>query len=215
MLAQAKPLWLALPDGSLKRQILAELARQGQLELPELSTLWGGTAATAPRPPASPRNPAVRAPLGSPGRRAPAAQADLALRLLLRHSDWWARLSNEDHTLLHELGGEHGEVVAWLESQLMEHGDQTWAALEQALQDLPWHARARQWVDAADAEEEQSFDDLARVVARMWIDHLGAESRELAAAARTPEDLQRLRHLNERIAVLKAGLAPAGPAKPG
>ena len=38
---------------------------------------------------------------------------------------------------------------------------------------------------------------------------------ELAAAARTPEDLQRLRHLNERIAVLKAGLAPAGPAKPG
>jgi hypothetical protein len=89
------------------------------------------------------------------------------------------------------------------------------AALEQALQDLPWHARARQWVDAADAEEEQSFDDLARVVARMWIDHLGAESRELAAAARTPEDLQRLRHLNERIAVLKAGLAPAGPAKPG
>jgi DNA primase len=215
MLAQAKPLWLALPDGSLKRQILAELARQGQLELPELSTLWGGTAATAPRPPASPRNPAVRAPLRSPGRRAPAAQADLALRLLLRHSDWWARLSNEDHTLLHELGGEHGEVVAWLESQLMEHGDQTWAALEQALQDLPWHARARQWVDAADAEEEQSFDDLARVVARMWIDHLGAESRELAAAARTPEDLQRLRHLNERIAVLKAGLAPAGPAKPG
>jgi DNA primase len=216
MLAQAKPLWLALPDGSLKRQILADLARQGQLELSELSALWGGTPAAAPqRSPAAPRSSAARAPLRSPGRRAPAAQADLALRLLLRHSDWWARLSNDDHTLLHELGGEHGEVVAWLESQLMEHGDQTWAALEQALQGQPWHGRARQWVDAADAEEEQSFDDLARVVSRMWIDRLGAESRELAASARSAEDLQRLRQLNERIAMLKAGLTPGSPAKPG
>ncbi len=214
MLAQAKPLWLALPDGSLKRQILADLGRQAQLELSELSALWGGTAAPAPRPTTTPRSPAVRAPLRSPGRRAPAAQADLALRLLLRHSDWWARLSNDDHTLLHELGGDHGEVVAWLESQLMEHGDQTWAALEQALQAQPWHAAARQWVDAADAEEEQSFDDLARVVARMWIDRLGAESRELAAHARTAEDLQRLRGLNDRIAALKASLAPASPSRP-
>ena len=31
LLAQARPLWNALPDGALKRQLLAELARQGQL----------------------------------------------------------------------------------------------------------------------------------------------------------------------------------------
>jgi DNA primase len=33
MLAQAKPLWAALPDGALKRQLLPELARQAQLEV--------------------------------------------------------------------------------------------------------------------------------------------------------------------------------------
>ncbi|KPF95415.1 DNA primase, partial [beta proteobacterium AAP121] len=48
MLAQAKPLWMALPDGALKRQLLPELARQAQLALADLSSLWGGAAAPAP-----------------------------------------------------------------------------------------------------------------------------------------------------------------------
>ena len=56
MLAQAKPLWSALPDGALKRQLLPELARQGQLELADLSALWGSAAAP---PPASSRRPAA------------------------------------------------------------------------------------------------------------------------------------------------------------
>ncbi|MDP3223403.1 MAG: DNA primase, partial [Rubrivivax sp.] len=54
MLAQARPLWAALPDGGLKRQMLAELARQAQLDLAELNALWGGATA-APRAAAQPR----------------------------------------------------------------------------------------------------------------------------------------------------------------
>jgi len=216
MLAQAKPLWSALPDGALKRQLLPELARQAQLEPADLSSLWGGAAATAPAPAPAARarapQPPQRAPLRSPGRRAPLMQADLVLRLLLRHSDWWGRLANDDHAMLHELGSPHGEVVAWLEQQITEHGDQTWATLESAMEGQPWQTEARRWVAAADAEEEQSFEDLARVVARLWIERLGAESRDLAAQARTADDLQRLRDLNDRIAVLKAGLGP--PAQP-
>ncbi|MDP1650424.1 MAG: DNA primase, partial [Rubrivivax sp.] len=51
MLAQARPLWSALPDGALKRQLLPELARRAQLDLADLSALWGGPAAAArPRP---------------------------------------------------------------------------------------------------------------------------------------------------------------------
>ena len=38
--SQARPLWLALPDGALKRQLLAELADRIGLGVPELSDLW-------------------------------------------------------------------------------------------------------------------------------------------------------------------------------
>ncbi len=205
MLAQAKPLWQALPDGALKRQLLPELARQAQLELADLSQLWGAAVAAKPRA----AQPPLRSPLRTAGRKAPAALADLALRLLLRHSDWWARLNNDDHVMLHELAGTHGAVVAWLEQQLMEHGDQTWAALDQALQDQPWQDAARSWVASADAEEEHSFDDLARVVARLWIAGLAADSRDLAAQASSAEELLQLRQINARIAALKASLATA------
>ena len=185
MLAQAKPLWSALPDGALKRQLLPELARQAQLELPDLTSLWGAAVAAATANPGRAPLPPRRAALRSPGRKAPAGLADLALRLLLRHSDWWSRLPSDDHSLLHELGGPHGEVVAWLEQQLTEHGDQTWAALEQSLDGQPWDAEARRWVDAAAADEEQSFDDLLRVTHRLWRVRLELEVAELIGTGKT------------------------------
>jgi len=207
MLAQARPLWSALPDGALKRQLLPELARRAQLEVADLSALWGGAAAAA-RPRSTITAPAARLPLRSAGRRAPADSADLALRLLLRHSDWWQQLSADDHALLHELGGIHGAVMAWLEQQLTEHGPLTWAALEDAMAGTPWHAQARACVDAADPGEEQGFDDLQRVVHRLWIARLGDEARQLAAAGATGvEELDRLRALHAQIARLKTGLA--------
>ena len=182
MLAQAKPLWNALPDGALKRQLLPELARQSQLELSDLSSLWAG-AASASRSKSS--TPPQRAPLRAPGRRAPAALADLAVRLLLRHSDWWARLSNDDHGLLHELDSPHGEVIAWLEQQLTEHGDQPWAVLEQAMSDRAWHGEARRWVDAAASDEVQNFADLQSVTHRLWRARLEQEVKELIATGLT------------------------------
>ncbi|MDO8420209.1 MAG: DNA primase [Rubrivivax sp.] len=207
MLAQARPLWSALPDGALKRQLLPDLARRAQLELTDLAALWGGAAAAA-RPRPTMTAPTGRIPLRSAGRRAPADSADLALRLLLRHSDWWQHLSADDHALLHELGGTHGAVMAWLEQQLTEHGPLTWAALEEAMSGMPWHALARACVDAADPAEEQGFDDLQRVLHRLWIARLGDEAQQLAAAAAgSAEDLDRLRALHEQIARLKAGLA--------
>ena len=184
MLAQAKPLWSALPDGALKRQLLPELARQSQLELTDLSSLWGD-AAPAAKPRAQASMPPQRARFRSPGRKAPAALADLALRLLLRHSDWWARLANDDQGLLHELDATHGEVVAWLEQRITEHGDQTWATLEQAMAEQPWHDTACRWVDAAHAEEEQSFEDLLRVTHRLWRVRLEQEVADLIATGQT------------------------------
>ena len=213
MLAQAKPLWQALPEGALRRQLLPELARQAQLELADLAALWGsgpaagtrGIAATAPKPP----QPPVRAAVRAAGRRAPAGLADQALCLLLRHNDWWEQLSGEDQGLLHELGGLHGDVLSWLERQITEHGPQTWAALDAAMAAEEWAATARGWQQAMLAGEEHGFEDLQRVLQRLWIDALGQDAQALAGSEPDAEGLLRLRQLRERIAALKSALTAA------
>jgi DNA primase len=195
MLAQARPLWSALPEGALRRQILPELARQAGLEVADLLALWGDATVPAQRPTHTPT--LLRAPLRRSGRSAPAAGADLALRLLLRHSDWWARLPAADHELLHGLDDAHGHAVAWLEQYLTEHGAQTWAALAQAMDGQAWQADARRWVEGADAEEEQNYSDLELVLHRLWRSRLAAELHALIAGA--PTDLTQVRALQERI----------------
>ena len=208
MLAQARPLWAALPDGALRRQLLPELARAGQLGPEDLSGLWGLGAASAQRPhssgPARPRH------LSGGGRRAPAASADLALRLLLRHSDWWERLAHDDQQLLHELGSTHGLAVTWLEQQLTEHGALTWAALDTALSEQPWQAEARAWVAAAAADEEQVFADLQRVLHRLWNARLDEDVKALIAQGHTDrEHLVRIQALRQQIAHHRAAEAAA------
>jgi DNA primase len=208
MLAQARPLWQALPDGALRRQLLPELARQAQMESADLAALWGQAAAPARSAPI-----ALRPPARAGGRRAPAGLSDQALRLLLRHNDWWEQLSGEDQGLLHELGGVHGEVLAWLERQITEHGPQTVAALDVAMADEPWAARARGWLKAVVADEEHGFQDLQRVLQRMWVNALGEDADAIANSGPDAEGLARLRELRARIAGLKAALiGPAGQA---
>ena len=202
MLAQAKPLWSALPDGALKRQILPELARRAQLEPADLANLWGTAAAPAPQQARRSGLPPPRVTLRQAGRRAPAASADLALRLLLRHNDWWSRLANDDHELLHALGGAHGAAVAWLEQQITEHGEQTWAALDQTLDGVDWQADARRWVNGAVAgiEEEQTFSDLQRVLHRIWVARLREDLTELIGQGPADrEQLDRVGALNKRV----------------
>ncbi len=217
MLAQARPLWEALPEGALKRQLLPELARQGQLAVDDLAALWGA-AATGPMT-GSPQPGQLRAgrhaPLRRGGRRAPAASADLALRLLLRHSDWWERLGSEDQQLLHDLDGLHGQAVAWLERQLTDLGPQTWSALDASLaEDEALQAEARRWVNGAAADEEQGFADLQRVLQRLWVARLEDEASALALLAATePSALSQLREVRARIAQLKLG--PTGQPEAG
>ena len=221
-LAHARPLWTALPDGALKRQLLPELARRATMEPADLASLWGGAAgagpapalqATGSRPAAAPvfTRPAPR----GPARRAPAAPADLALRLLLRHSDWWDRLSTDDQQLLHDLGGAHGEAVAWLERQLVEHGPLPWAALAEALaadeQTAALQADVARWMAGAAPDEEHEVADLKRVLARLALQQLEDESALLAADAASDADARtRLRGVLDRIRELKSALAGGG-----
>ncbi len=288
MLAQARPLWEALPDGALKQQLLPELARQGHLAVADLTRLWrighndAGAAAASPRADdhggfadyagdggysggasgyggyssstgntgdsgnnsysesagyggsgsgthkpwrsrestAGSRGfrggkPSFASPARRGARRAPAGLADLALRLLLLHSDWWESLSAQDQQLLHELGGSHGEAVAWLERRITDQGAQTWAALSQAVGEEIWADEARAWVAAADTQEQQSYADLQTVLHRLWIARLEALSSQLAAessasadTAEQLEQLARLREVRERIQQHRLALLP-------
>jgi DNA primase len=210
MLAQARPWWSALPDGALKRQLLPELARQAHLETAELAGLWQAAGAPGPPDRRMARGPMSSAavPLRRSSRRAPAGPADLALRLLLRHSDWWEQLPGEDQALLHRLGGPHGVAVAWLERELTEHGPLPWAALEERLGTEDWAADARGWVRAAAADEEQGLADLQRVLLGLQRDKLEAEAQTLAGQENLERvDLDKLRALHERINQIKRVLA--------
>jgi len=201
MLAQAKPLWLALPEGALRRQLLPELARQAQMDAADLASLWGQVA--APRP----AQPPLRIPTRASGRRAPAGLADQALRLLLRHNDWWEQLSGEDQGLLHELGGAHGEALAWLERQITEHGPQTWTALDQAMAEESWADNARVWMNSVAADIDYNFEDFQRVLQGMWLKALSADADVLVSNELDADGRVRLGELLERIARLKSALS--------
>ena len=151
MLNQARPLWALLPEGLLRRQLLGELARQGQLPETELQSLWLGEPAPAAAAPAAPaehprwqpkaewkgkgdwRRRRDEEPRPTGPRAAPATSADHATRLLLQHGELWDGLTDEDRALLHDLPGAHGDLIRWLERQLTHHGAQPWAAIEAGL----------------------------------------------------------------------------------
>ena len=199
MLAQAKPLWLALPEGALKRQMLPELARQGQLDTAELSALWLGSM-----PPPRPQQGPLKLLRKGSIRAKPAGPADVAVRLLLQHADWWQQLTGDDQQMLHELGGTHGDVVRWLEQQAHEHGPLPWAVLSEAMHQEPWAHQAQQWVHSGLGDEGYTFEGLQRVVAQLWHELLKQEADAIVAVTPSAEDLQRYKALMEQIAIIKA-----------
>jgi DNA primase len=165
--AQARPMWEALPAGALKTQLLHALAEQARLEAEELSRLWGQPAATRPArdrrgddPVPRPAGPRRRRPApGGAGQR-PRGPEDHVARLVLLRSDWWHQLSGPDHEALFAIGGWHGELFRWLERQITEHGDLHWPELRAAMAEEPWGAQACQLVDGADLAVEPLLEEL-------------------------------------------------------
>ena len=200
LLAQARPLWQALPGGAFKRQVLSDLAQRAHLELAELQSLWGEQPRVAK---AVERQGPLRLFRRGSIRVPPAGPADFAVRLLLQHADWWDLLTGDDRQMLHELGGTHGEVVRWLEQQLEEHGPLTWAALNDAMEAHPWAASARAWVRAGLGDEAYEFEGLQQIVAELWRQLLKQEADAIAASTPLPDEWVRYRALMEQIAAIK------------
>ncbi len=169
--SNAKPLWSLLPEGALKRQLLGDIADLVQLNSRELTEVWLGKPAAAPRSengygarkangaprldrngqPSRSKYPPRNEPPRPTGRLLPASRADHAVRLLLSHAAAWDKLTNEDHAMLCELPGAHGAVFVWLESQLHENGPQPWGVLSENLHELPFHALAAKVMARPDA----------------------------------------------------------------
>ena len=216
--SNAAPLWLPMPDGALKRQLLGEIAALVQLAPRELTDLWiprdGGKT---PVRGASGRS-AVPRRLGNearPGlstlRQRPASRADHAARILLGQLDCWERFSAEDHAMLCALPPPHGPLFVWLEQQIHEHGAQPWGALREGLREHPGEELALRLMAAADiqgaANPQEAVDELRNLLTRMLIEHLKVQETAAIEASRTdPAALQRYRELQQRRRELEASI---------
>ena len=228
--SNAKPLWMELPDGALKLQLLAEIADSAQLASRELTDLWlpkpaGHSAEKSKRYKNSStkingdsdysfktyKNKAPRLHLG--GRLLPASRADHATRILLGDMAAMKILSAEDNTMLCELPAPHGPLFAWLESQLHEHGPQLWVALREGLrgheaENLAVRLMTDYELSATD-EQEESAAELRNLLNRMLVEQLKIqETKAIDASKVDPNALQRYRELQVRRRTLEYILSP-------
>jgi DNA primase len=227
MASNAKPMWMALPDGALKRQLLTEVANLADLGNHELQDLW------TPQAPAPTNNsgrsgdfkksfkfkPRERTQSFGPRRtrHMPQGRADHAARVLLSDMSIWEQLSTEDHNLLCDLASPHGPLFAWLDHQHHEHGNQAWGVLREALrgeesEDLALRVMASAFTPVLDDDGNPRPDDatpeaLARearaelrgMLNRMLIESIKMQETEaIESAKEDPTALQRYRALQAR-----------------
>ena len=156
-------------------------------------------AVLAPRSFQRPAMAASRTPRRVAGRVLPPSREDRVLRRLLAEPQSWDRMSTEEHQLLLDLPAPHGPLIVWLESQLLEHGPQPWAAVREALRG---HAHEQYAVaQLAQIHEGVDFDwdEVCRILQQLLDLKLHSEKADLAARAATdPAAFQRLRELTEQ-----------------
>ena len=200
MAAKAKPLWTSLPDGALKRQLLAEIANLVQLDVAELSSLWGhrpvGASWSRQRRPDS----AQRVP--RPIRTLPPGRGDRALQIVLSEPTAWGTLSHDDHQLLCELAPPHGPLFVWLDSQVHDHGPQPWEALRSALQGHPHETFAAGQVGGVLPDIVNDLQELTQILALERKRRTDDEMTDLVA--RAPSDPQAYEQLRQLIETQKA-----------
>ncbi len=211
--ANAKPMWTALPEGALKKQLLRELAGLIGIDERELADLWKpAPVPTYNKPAAGGRyqkgsssrheyaseaafssnsfsrksysdQASSRIP-GSPvGRNAPPSRADRLLQIALLDAHAWEHLSSSDHHMLCELAPPHGAAFRWLDAQSQEHGPQPWAALSIALQSSSQEAWLRKLVQAVPEDIENDPQELTSIMKELRRKALQVRKTELLSRA--------------------------------
>jgi DNA primase len=212
--SNAKSMWSLLPDGALKRQLLGDLAGLVQLEARELGELWEPKAAPdAPRP----RRRTNRGDRGDDAPRSYASRARTVVRpalqahashvamLLLRNTQLWEHLTQDDHDQLCSLDGLYGELFRWVDQQVHEHGAQPWAVLDIGIQEQPFEDAARKLVAQDNLQplgrvfeiEDVSLAEVRKTLTKL---HRDVISQELARLRELPpSDPERIGRERELI----------------
>ncbi len=212
MLANAKPLWSALPDGTLKRQLLTEIAAAARDEVDQLLRQWGHAPARSAGREASPAR--VQPRRAGALSKGTANLLDRAIWLLLQRSELWAGLDGESHDFLAGQAAPYDLFFGCIERSIHEHGTLSFAALLDELRgqvaDVPngtsvitriagFHASDAQ----VDVARELSF-----VLDGLRLRAVDDELKLMAASALDSPDAQRrFTHLSAERARLKNLLA--------
>jgi DNA primase len=226
MLAQARPLWQQLPEGTLRLQMLSELARLGGLPSDELSRLWAASGqahttqphradeapddGTPPRTFERYKRRGQQASFGpqtttSRGRLAPKKPEDRIVQMLYGNSQWWLQLSALEHDLLHGLPTPHGPAIAWLEREMAEHGGRPWAVLREALAADEGLATEVRMLADGDADPDATFEDLRSALDMLLVKALEARKQALLTQAATdPQALQAFREVDTEWRAVRA-----------
>ncbi|MGE4242595.1 DNA primase [Ramlibacter sp.] len=198
MAANAKPMWMQLPEGALKRQLLTEIAELAQLGPHELGELWGLAPAAPPRQKWRPPAPPAASRPRVAGRQLPVSRPTRALQIVLTEPLAWERLSHDDHHLLCELPAPHGPMFAWLDAQHHDHGAQPWSALREALRGHEHEDFVAGEVAKLPPEIESDPAELAQILAQERKLRQAEEMKRLSATAATdPQAYERLKVLVE------------------
>jgi len=218
--AQAKPLWLAMPEGVLKTQLLNELADTVGIGQHELQRLW-----LAPTPSAAPKSSAKPAskpgfaktgnwarsgnnkrppPIGINLRSKAPSRHDRALQILFADMAQWDGLSAHQQHLLLEMPAPYGELMAWLNQQWLENGVQPLAGLREGLRGHAHEAVVSRLIDDAPSDIDSDAGELQSILLALEKDQLSQEIDSLTRRmASDPDAYERIKQLNGRLAVLK------------
>ena len=162
LVAQARPLWEALPAGALRDQLLGEIAEAARVPREDLARRWG-VGGVARRAEGALHGARRRPP---PPRAAARTPVDRVAALLLQRCDWWDELTAADHEFLAAQPGWHAELFRWLDRWFHEHGAASWSELRGPVGAEPWGAAALALVDGAEIPIEPSLDELRAALAQ-------------------------------------------------
>jgi len=208
--SQAKPLWMALPEGILKTQLLGEFADLIGIGERELQRLWlaAGQRPTAERSRLAGKgltNPASAKPRRPvPIRSKPASREDRALQILFSDMKQWSVMASPLQHLLMDLTSAHGRLFTWLDQQWQEHGLQPLAALREGLRGHEHEAVLAGLLDKMPLDIDHDPSELQSIMLEIEKAHIATQIDDLTSRMAT--DTQAYAHikvLNARLAGLK------------
>ena len=209
MLANAKPLWTALPDGALKRQLLVDLAAAARDDADQLSRQWGHASPRGAVRAAAPSTPSPR----RAGRvsKGAANLLDRAIWLLLHRSELWTQLDGEAHDLLAAQPAPYDAFFGCIERCVHEHGPLAQAAMlgelrVNAERDNEGGAVLSRIAEFHDPERDSDIaHELSLVITKLRLNAVDEELKLLFdSGAPSPDAQKRGRELMEARKRLKA-----------